>query len=328
MAGLFGAGSALAQSAGTSANQQMIDQMQQAQQANQQTIDRMQQQAQQATQQAQEANQRAMDDMQRASQQAQNAATAPTPERMPGAPQFSVKAGNYPGPVTVRLKTKARSAAIFYTTDGWTPTTESMRYVGPIRITETTRLQAIAVGPTLIRTFVSSAVYALPPPASAGLDAAIDALPNEGVLTGTVSLEEGMPVPLLFAAPVSSKTAQIGDHVSLTLARDLVVDGMVVVRRGAPAIGTVMLADHAIRGGDPGVLQFAVNSLQLPQAAVLLRGFEEMDGANHLNKAGVLNLVIPLGGGFVRGEEAEIPVGMAVTAYVAQGTTIDTAKLQ
>ncbi len=71
----------------------MIDQMQQAQQVNQQTIDRMQQ-AQQATQQAQEANQRAMDDMQRASQEAQNAATAPTIERMPGAPQFSVKASH------------------------------------------------------------------------------------------------------------------------------------------------------------------------------------------------------------------------------------------
>jgi hypothetical protein len=314
LAGLFGTGAARAQDAGAMAAQ-----------ANQQAMDQAIQANQQAMQQAQQANQQAMDDMQRASQQ--NAATAPTIERMPGAPQFSVKAGSYPGPITVRLKTKARSAAIFYTTDGWTPTTESMRYVGPIRITETTQLQAIAVSPNLIRTFVSSAVYALPPTADAGLNAAIAALPNQGALAATVSLEEGTPVGLTFTAPVSSKTAQIGDNVSLMLARDLLVDGVVVARRGARAIGTVMLADHATYQGEPGVLQFSVDTLQLPQGTLRLRGFEELDGTNHQIKASAWN-IIPLAGVLVRGQEAEIPIGMTVTAYVAEGTTIDTAKLQ
>jgi len=320
LAGLLGTGSARAQDAGAMAAQQAAEQ---AAQASQQAME----QARQATEQAQQANQQAMDDMQRASQQAQDAATAPTALRIPGAPQFSVKEGSYPGPITVRLKTKVRSAAIFYTTDGWTPTTASMRYVGPIRITETTHLQAIAVSPNLIRTFVSSAVYTLPPTADAGLDAAIGALPNQGALTATVSLEEGTPVPLTFVAPVSSKTAQIGDHVSLTLARDLLVNGVVVARRGARATGTVMLADHATYQGEPGVLQFSVDTLQLPQGTLRLRGFEELDGPNHQIKASAWN-ILPLGGAFVRGQEAEIPIGMAVTAYVAQGTTVDTAKLQ
>jgi Chitobiase/beta-hexosaminidase C-terminal domain len=307
LAGLLSTGTAQAQDAGAMANQQAMQQMQQ---------------------QAQQANQQAMEQMQRASQQAQqDAATAPTALRMPGAPQFSMKAGSYPGAITVRLKTKARSAAIFYTTDGWTPTTESTRYVGPLRITETTHLQAIAVGPNLIRTFVSSAVYTLPPTGEAVLDAAIAALPNEGTLTGSVSLEEGMPVSLVFAAPVGSKTAQVGDAVRLTLARDLVVDGVVVARKGTPAMGTVMLADHATYQGEPGVLQFSVDTLQLPQGTLRLRGFEELDGANHQIKASMWN-ILPAGGAFVHGQEAEIPSGMTMTAYVAQGTTIDTAKLQ
>jgi hypothetical protein len=134
-------------------------------------------------------------------------------------------------------------------------------------------------------------------------------------------------VALTFTAPVSSKTAQIGDHVSLMLARDLLVDGVVVARRGARAIGTVMLADHATYQGEPGVLQFSVDTLQLPQGTLRLRGFEELDGANHQIKASAWN-IIPLGGAFVHGREAEIPIGMTVTAYVAEGTTIDTAKLQ
>jgi hypothetical protein len=239
-----------------------------------------------------------------------------------------VKPGHYPGPITVRLKTKARSAAIYYTTDGWTPTTESTRYTGPIRITETTHLQAVAVGPTLLRTFVSSATYILPTPASQGLDAAIDAVPAANEMKGPVSLPEGTEVPLVFATAVSTKTAQVGDPVRLTLAHDLRVAGVLVAAKGTPASGTVLLSDKPSYQGQPGVLQFAVNSLDLPEGPLPLRGFEELDGADREMKAGAWNVVLPLGGAFVHGAHAEIPVGAKVTAYVARETTVDTARLR
>src|SRR2546423_1328606 len=89
LAGLLNAGTAQAQDAAAMAAQQAA---QQAAQANQQAMDQAIQASQQATQQAQQANQRTMDEMQRASQQ--DAATAPTSLRMPGAPQFSMKAGS------------------------------------------------------------------------------------------------------------------------------------------------------------------------------------------------------------------------------------------
>ncbi len=63
------------------------------------------------------------------------------------APKFSVRSGNYSSAVTVRLKDRTRGAVIYYTTDGWTPTTASTPYIGPITIDATTSLQAIAIAP-------------------------------------------------------------------------------------------------------------------------------------------------------------------------------------
>jgi hypothetical protein len=120
----------------------------------------------------------------------------------------------------------------------------------------------------------------------------------------------------------------VGDPVRLTLAHDLRVAGVLVAAKGTPASGTVLLSDKPSYQGQPGVLQFAVNSLDLPEGPLPLRGFEELDGADREMKAGAWNVVLPLGGAFVHGAHAEIPVGAKVTAYVARETTVDTARLR
>ena len=62
------------------------------------------------------------------------------------APNFSPFPGNYTGPQTVTITDATPGVTIYYTTDGSTPTTSSPRYTGPITISTTTTLQAIAAG--------------------------------------------------------------------------------------------------------------------------------------------------------------------------------------
>ncbi len=180
-----------------------------------------QQAAQISMQAAQQANDQAMRDTQLATQNAmsaqqQAAMNTSSPCCYTGTPKFSVKPGTYPSPVTVRMHA-GYGAVIYYTTDGWTPTTASMRYRGPITIDSTTTLQAIAVSRYGGRSRLAIAAYTLtgaptPPVApSATANSAPDSAANSDVsvpVSGKLLLAQGTPVPLVFASDLSSRESR------------------------------------------------------------------------------------------------------------------------
>lgn len=57
----------------------------------------------------------------------------------------SREAGTYINAFSVKLDNALSKAAIYYTTDGTTPTSNSKKYTGPIKITKNTTIKAIAV---------------------------------------------------------------------------------------------------------------------------------------------------------------------------------------
>ena len=60
-------------------------------------------------------------------------------------PTFSPAAGTYTSPQSVTFSDATSGATIYYTTNGTTPTTASTRYTGPITVSSTETLEAIAV---------------------------------------------------------------------------------------------------------------------------------------------------------------------------------------
>ena len=76
-------------------------------------------------------------------------------------PSFSPAPGTYAGSVTVSIFSTTPGATMYYTTDGTTPTTASKKYTAPITLTATTTLKAIATGPNLANSAVSSAPYTI-----------------------------------------------------------------------------------------------------------------------------------------------------------------------
>jgi len=271
--------------------------------------------AQQAAQQAMDANQQAIQAMQQASQAAQQATqqAMQNSDPFPGQPcciawtappRFSVKSGKYAGPTTVRITDASRGAVIYYTTDGWTPTVNSPRYRGPIEIDSTTNLQAIAIAPYSVRSIVTSAQYEI-----AGTPA------NRSANPATNAPANGTPVPLIFAADVSSKTASIGDKIPLTLSEDLLI-GNVVVKKGTAAVATVTAVDKTGLGGAPGVISFEVDSLQSDIGPIALQGGATKEGEAKPPNAAVL---IPIVGPLTvlkHGTDAVISKSTPFTAYV------------
>ncbi len=303
------------------------------------------QQAQMATQIATQAAQQANDQMMQASQEAnqqamQNAQQAASdfPQYyrcLAAKPKFSVKPGPYAAPVTLKMKDSTRGAIIYYTTDGWTPTASSTRYMGPITIDATTTLQAVAISPYGGRSLVAAGVYTLNGvPARARAAQAFMAISNAGPNSSAapsdiakVLLARGTAVPFMFASDVSSKTAEVGDKISLTLTEDLKVGDVVVARKGAPAVATVIQVDKTGLAGLPGEVAFQMDSLQAGNVVIRLDGGAAKEGQDKVGKAmGLMFVPVVPAGLFVHGKDAEIKQGAAFTAFVDADTLLAPAN--
>ncbi len=83
------------------------------------------------------------------------------------APSFSPAGGAYDADQSVILTSATNDAAIYYTTNGTTPSTSSTRYTSPIPVTATQTIKAIAIAPAYAQSSVSSATYTITAPVAA-----------------------------------------------------------------------------------------------------------------------------------------------------------------
>jgi len=318
--------------------------------------------AQIAQQAAMEAQQQAFMQSQQAAQQAMDqqmqAAAYPGPATTYVAkPSFSVKPGTYTTPQTVKIKESTRGSIIYYTTDGWTPTPDSMRYSGPITIDATTKLQAIAIGPYGVRSRVASAQYTLvlsptnasstaaakdasaalsssaadyaaaPGPIAPRLAASEPEPPVPAIAApGQIILHGGTPVPLVFAMDVNSKSADVGDKIPMALAEDLKDGDTVLVKKGAPAFAIVRDADGSRGGGVPGEIAFEVYSLNANGTLVKLYGAAFKEGQDKTGTAIAMGVAFPFAALLKHGQQAEIKKGTPFTAYVGADVVLNAAK--
>jgi hypothetical protein len=307
-AGLIATAGSQAQDPGTTAAMQAAQQATNAAiQANQQVM----QAAQQANDDAMRANLRAMDDAMR---NAQNNTLALA---MTAPPKFSADSGRIGAGDRVRITSSTHYAVIYYTTDGWTPTTASTRYTGPIEIDRDTSIQAIAIAPDLTRNLVSRAEYKVigqqPQPAAPPAPVSTD-----GVLRG------GTPLLLTTAGTADSKTAQVGDKLMLRLEQDVMLGDRVVIPKGTAIEATLTHADHAGHVGVPGDLAFEVHDLVADGLRIPLSGGATLEGPDHYRKTIGLAMIPVVGVAAltVHGSEAAIQPGMPVTVSVKDDTPL------
>jgi sugar lactone lactonase YvrE len=79
-------------------------------------------------------------------------------------PTFSIAAGSYIGDQTIGIADTTANATIYYTTDDTTPTTNSNVYSGPITVSSTETIEAIAIAKGYFNSSVASATYTIIPP--------------------------------------------------------------------------------------------------------------------------------------------------------------------
>jgi len=127
-------------------------------------------------------------------------------------------------------------------------------------------------------------------------------------------LLDSTPVRLKLGKSISSADAQVGDEVSLEVSEDVVVDGLLVVAKGASAIGVINEAEPKKllgRGGKLGVLLRSVRLADDEQVVLRSGG----DGKGSSSTAGMM---IPV----VRGKDITFPQGTDFLAYVNGDTRL------
>jgi hypothetical protein len=118
-------------------------------------------------------------------------------------PTFSPAAGAYASAQSVNISDATSSAAIYYTTNGTTPTTSSSRYTGPIAVSSTETLEAIAVDSGDTNSAVASAAFTITLQPNFVLSASEPSLTvnsgGQAALMLTVTPENGFNSPVTFA---------------------------------------------------------------------------------------------------------------------------------
>jgi hypothetical protein len=82
-------------------------------------------------------------------------------------PVITPAAGTYINNQTVSISSSTPGAAVYYTTNGSTPTTASTLYAGPITVSSNQTVQAIAVAAGFNNSNVASSTYTITPPTAA-----------------------------------------------------------------------------------------------------------------------------------------------------------------
>ncbi len=102
------------------------------------------------------------------------------------APIFSVPAGTYAAAQTVTITDGTSGASVYYTTDGSTPTSSSTLYTGPVTVSSSETLQAVATASGLTASSVTNAAYVI------GLSTA--ATPTFSVAAGTYAAAQTVSI--------------------------------------------------------------------------------------------------------------------------------------
>jgi hypothetical protein len=192
-------------------------------------------------------------------------------------PAFSPAAGSYTSKQTVTLSTSTPGATIYYTTNGSAPTTASAKYAGPITVSSTEVIEAIAGGSGLTSSGMARADYVinLPPsgpniPSTATSVTQIQSLPNwqmdhdpatPGTTVGSMSV---VGDPTLSGETAEFNTAFTdwgGELYSVSYAKDpnatnFVYDAEVWIGEGSEIGNLEMDNNQVIANGDTVIYAF------------------------------------------------------------------------
>jgi len=133
-------------------------------------------------------------------------------------------------------------------------------------------------------------------------------------------LRTGTKVPLKLGEELTTKgkKLRVGQHFQMEVAEAVLVNGQTVIPVGSPAVGEITEVRNKGMWGKSGHLTAQILYVTVNGRQVRLNGTFDDKGVT--GTAGVVAAIalIPVAGFFTTGTSAKIPVGAAITAFVAE----------
>jgi hypothetical protein len=148
------------------------------------------------------------------------------------------------------------------------------------------------------------------------------------------TLMDGTPVKLRLSQTMSSASAQVGQEVPFEVVEDVTVDGVIVLPKGATAIGTVTDCNPKKSMGRAGKLNISLSYARLAdQEKAALRAIQDNKGGGHIGAmtgAMVATSIVFFPAAplflFIHGKDITIPQGTETTAFVEGDMHLDMAR--
>lgn len=158
------------------------------------------------------------------------------------------------------------------------------------------------------------------------------AQPSQPVQPDT--LLDGTPVKLRLSETISSANAKVGQEVPFEVVDEVRVNDIVVIPKGALAIGTVTEAQPKRRMGRGGKLNVNINYVRLADGEkAALRAVKESQGGGHVGAmtgAMVATGIVFFPAAplflFMHGKDITVPQGTEINAFVDGNMQLDMAK--
>lgn len=149
-------------------------------------------------------------------------------------------------------------------------------------------------------------------------------------------LQDGTPLKLRLNRNLSSADAHTGDQVDFEVLEEVRVNNLLVIPKGATALGTVTEAQAKRRMGRGGKLNVTIDYVRLADGEkAALRAVKEVAGGGHtgaMTGAMVATSLVVWPAApfflFMHGKDITIPKGTEIASYINGDMPLDAAKFQ
>jgi len=138
------------------------------------------------------------------------------------------------------------------------------------------------------------------------------------------TIPAGTPVTVKIDQEVSSKEFPAGSKVKASVASDVVIDNVVVIRAGAPAEVTVISSRKAGAVGQAGAITLQVNSIQAVDGTKITITSASLakTGKGALTTALVVAILCCILGLLIKGKDGVVASGTTITGYTVSSVEV------